>query len=87
MDARWRNLLLIVAVIIVAIAAYLFLPFVFPPAPIAIPLSFKGGLAELDSIWAAEGASFFMPDSELEQLPKQKILSLQSKTSGFRERV
>ena len=83
MDARWRNLSLIAVAIVVAIAAYFLLPSLVSP----VSLSFDAGLSELNSIWVAEGVSFFMSDSELEQIPKQKIVSLKSKTTAFRELV
>jgi len=83
LDERWRNLSLIAAAIIVIFAAYFLLPSLVSPQP----MSFEDGLLELNSSWAAEGVSFFMSDSGLEQLPKQNLVALKSKTFEFGERV
>ena len=74
---------LIAIAIVVIFAAYSLLPSLVAPPTV----SFDDGLLELNSIWAAEGVSFFLSDSELELIPKQKIVSLKSKTTGFLERI
>ncbi|MDP6671323.1 MAG: hypothetical protein QGI60_05950 [archaeon] len=83
MDERWRNLSLIGVAIVVIIVAYTFLPALLAPQPV----SFDDGLLELNSIWAAEGVSFFMSDSELEQVSKQDLFFLKAETFEFGERA
>ena len=74
---------LIAVAIVIIIAAYSFLPALLAPQPV----NFDDGLLDLNSIWAAEGASFFMSDSELEQVSKQDLFFLKAKTFEFGERA
>jgi len=82
MDRRWKNLGILLAIIVAVLAAFLFLQ--IPPTQ---QVTFDSGLSELNQTWSAENIEPYISEEELDTIPREKITELKAKTLAFKNKL